>query len=146
MTKLLKRLVFATILLIPLHVSAQESTKQATVYKDPNCGCCQGYVDHLRADGFQVETVETSDLMSIKQEHGIPEDMAACHTMLIDGYVVEGHVPLTTLKKLLGERPAIKGIALPGMPVGTPGMEGPKEEPFTIYEISEGEPRVFNVE
>ena len=146
MTNLLKRLVMAAFILIPLHASAEEPATEATVYKDPDCGCCQGYVDHLRANGFRVETVETSDLMSIKQKHGIPDDMAACHTMLIGGYVVEGHVPLTTLRKLLGERPRIKGIALPGMPIGTPGMEGPKEEPFTIYEISDGEPRVFNVE
>lgn len=146
MTNLLKKLLFAAFLILPLQTSAEEAAKQATVYKDPNCGCCQGYVDHLRTNGFQVETVETSNLMSIKRQHGIPDTLAACHTMLIGGYVVEGHVPLATLNKLLGERPGIKGIALPGMPIGTPGMEGPKEGPFTTYEISEGEPRVFNVE
>jgi len=146
MTSILKRLVFAALLLLPVHLSAQEAGKQATVYKDPACGCCQGYVDHLKANGFTVETVETSDLMSIKREHGISDDMAACHTMLVDGYVVEGHVPLATLNKLLTEKPRIKGIALPGMPSGTPGMPGPKEEPYTVYEISEGTPRVYNVE
>lgn len=146
MTNFLKRLVITALLVVPIHAWAGESAKQATVYKDPDCGCCQGYVAHLRSNGFDVRTVETSDLMSVKREHGIPDGLAACHTMTIDGYVVEGHVPLTTLRKLLDERPKIRGIALPGMPMGTPGMEGPKEGPLTVYEISDGEPRVFNVE
>lgn len=146
MHKTLKRLAFVAFMTLPFHASAQQSTFQATVYKDPDCGCCAGYVEHLRANGFDVATVETTDPMSIKRRHGIPYELAACHTMRIDGYTVEGHVPLATLKKLLDERPRIKGIALPGMPVGTPGMPGPKEELFTIYEISDGTAKVFNVE
>ena len=121
----------------------------ATLYKNPQCGCCEEYANYLRRHGFTVKVVATHDLSLIKKQvGGVPEKLEGCHTTLIDKYVVEGHVPVQTLNKLLAERPAIKGISLPGMPVGSPGMSGRKPGPFTIYEIgsSSGNPPVYATE
>ncbi|MEX0752837.1 MAG: DUF411 domain-containing protein [Xanthobacteraceae bacterium] len=115
---------------------------QATLFKNPDCGCCEGYADYLRENGFEVKTVATHELSLIKKQYEVPEILAGCHTTLIDKYVVEGHVPVNPIKKLLSERPGIKGISLPGMPDGSPGMTGQKTEPFTIYEIDDP-PRVY---
>lgn len=118
----------------------------ATMYKTPQCGCCEGYADYLRENGYRVTVKPTHDLSRIKRKHGVPEQFEGCHTTLIDGYVVEGHVPLKTLNKLLAERPKIKGISLPGMPQGSPGMTGRKEAPFMIYVLKRGAPKVYAVE
>lgn len=107
----------------------------ATLYKDPSCGCCQGYAEHLRANGYTVVVKPTEDLTAVKKLYGVPERLQGCHSTVIGGYVVEGHVPLGILKRLLAERPKIRGIALPGMPQGSPGMSGIKEAPFKVYEI-----------
>lgn len=124
-----------------------QTAKQATLYKNPQCGCCEEYAKYLRENGFEVKVVATHDLPLIKKEHGVPDELEGCHTTLVDNYVVEGHVPLKTLNKLLTERPAIKGISLPGMPMGSPGMTGRKTEPFTMYQFSDGAPpKVFVVE
>ncbi len=127
-------LLFAFLVAAP-GAKAQDVTK-ATVYKDPNCGCCHNYVSYLRANGFEVEVVDTGELSSIKQNHGVPEELAGCHSTLVGGYVVEGHVPVAIVKRLLQEKPAILGISLPGMPLGSPGMDGAKEGPFVIYEFT----------
>jgi hypothetical protein len=129
---------------------ADEMTK-ATVYKDPNCGCCHNYVSYLRENGFEVDVVDTGDLPSIKQQSGVPTDLEGCHSTIVGGYVVEGHVPVDIVKRLLQEKPSIRGISLPGMPLGSPGMDGAKEEPFVIYEIPNdnsagGAPRVYATE
>lgn len=144
----MRRLMLAlTLLLLPIGAAhAEESAKTATLYKDPQCGCCESYADYLRANGFAITVKPTYDLTLIKRQHGVPEKLDGCHTMLIDGYVVEGHVPVATLNKLLTERPEIKGISLPGMPLGSPGMGGAKTEPFTIYEFSGRAPQVYAVE
>jgi hypothetical protein len=118
----------------------------ATMYKNPQCGCCEEYAKYLRQNGFNVTVKPTHNMSLISRQNGVPEKLAGCHTMLIGGYVVEGHVPVSAVNKLLTERPNIKGISLPGMPEGSPGMTGKKTEPFTIYEISDGEPKVFAVE
>ncbi len=118
----------------------------ATLYKNPQCGCCNEYAKYLEQNGFDVTLENTTDISPIKQQQGVPEQLAGCHTMLIDGYVVEGLVPLDVLTRLLTEKPAIKGISLPGMPVGAPGMPGPKAAPFTIYEISDGPEKVYATE
>lgn len=115
----------------------------ATLYKNPNCGCCEGYANYLRQHGFDVEEVSTHDLSLLRRQHGIPDSLEGCHTTLIGKYVVEGHVPIGAVQKLLAERPNIKGISLPGMPEGSPGMTGQKSEPFIIYEIAEGPPKVY---
>jgi len=101
-----------------------------TVHKDPNCGCCTGWVRHLQKAGFTVSTVETADLDAIKTRLGIPADLAACHTAQVAGYLVEGHVPAVALKRLLAEKPNAVGLAVPGMPVGSPGMEGGTPQPY----------------
>ena len=113
-----------------------EQPYSATLYKNPQCGCCEGYADYLRANGFEVEVKPTFDLAEISRNAGVPGNFQGCHTMLIDGYVVDGHVPLDTLNRLLSERPDVAGITLPGMPTGSPGMGGSKTGPFTIYAIS----------
>lgn len=102
------------------------------VYKTPTCGCCQGWVDHLRAEGFEVEVEDRADLSPIKAELGIGFALQSCHTALIDGYVVEGHVPASSIRSLLEERPDVVGISVPGMPVGSPGMEGPDPDPYEV--------------
>jgi hypothetical protein len=119
---------------------------EALMYKNPHCGCCEEYAKYLQRNGFKVTVKETHNMSLISRQNGVPEKLAGCHTMLVGGYVVEGHVPVSAINKLLGERPSIKGISLPGMPEGSPGMTGRKTEPFVIYEVSEGEARVFAVE
>jgi hypothetical protein len=144
--RLLKVLLLLSTFSLPAYVVAGESSRQATLYKNPQCGCCEGYADYLRTNGFEVTVKPTHDLSLLHRQHGVPEPLAGCHTTLIDGYVVEGHVPINAVIRLLTEKPAIKGISLPGMPQGSPGMSGEKTEPFTIYEIGEEKPRVYTVE
>ncbi|MGH6742253.1 MAG: DUF411 domain-containing protein [Bradyrhizobium sp.] len=126
-----------------------QGARDAVLYKNPQCGCCEDYAAYLRRSGFRVNVVATHDLDAIKSQHHVPEKLNGCHTTLVDGYVVEGHVPVSILERLLRERPPIRGISLPGMPQGSPGMTGIKKEPFQIYEIgarAKGNPRVYAVE
>jgi hypothetical protein len=102
------------------------------VYKTASCGCCKGWVEHLEGAGFTVDARDVTDLMSIKRDAGVSAANASCHTALVDGYVVEGHVPADVVKRLLAERPQVAGIAVPGMPVGSPGMEGPGAKPYQV--------------
>jgi hypothetical protein len=119
---------------------------EATLYKNPQCGCCDEYAKHLEANGFKVTMENTTDLSQIKKLAGVPKQLAGCHTMRVGNYVVEGLVPLDTLNRLLTEKPDIRGIALPGMPTGVPGMPGPKPEPLNIYVISSGTPEMYATE
>ena len=127
-----------------------EGEREATLYKNPQCGCCEGYAYFLRKAGFTVTVVSTHDLPLIKREHGVPDALEGCHTTIIDGYVIEGHVPIDLVQRLLQEHPDIVAISLPGMPMGSsPGMTGDKTEPFTVYEISKqpgGDPKVYAIE
>lgn len=100
-----------------------QPTVKVTVYKDPNCGCCKNWIEHLRKHAFEVSARDTSDLAGIKTANRVPEQLYSCHTALIGGYVVEGHVPAADIRRLLQEKPRIAGIAVPGMPIGSPGME-----------------------
>ncbi len=118
----------------------------ATMYKNPQCGCCEEYAKYLERNGFEIKIEPTVDLSLIKKMARVPSQLEACHTTMIGGYVVEGHVPVDTLNRLLTEKPDIRGIALPGMPQGSPGMTGRKAGQFTIYEISDGVPEVYAVE
>ena len=114
------------------------------LYKTPGCECCSGYADYLRSHGFTVTVKETEKLASISGNAGIPAELQGCHTSFLGGYVVDGHVPIEAVQKLLAERPAIKGLALAGMPPGSPGMPGPKQEPFIIHAIDkEGKSSVY---
>lgn len=109
----------------------QAEAAPMVVYKSPTCGCCGAWVDHVRENGFEVEVKEVFDLEPIKAAAGVPGQMESCHTAMIDGYVVEGHVPAEDIKRLLSEKPDVKGIAVPGMPIGSPGMEmGDQKEPY----------------
>jgi hypothetical protein len=118
---------------------------QATLYKNPQCSCCEGYAQYLDKNGFKVDVKPTNDLAEISQKAGVPEDLEGCHTMFVDGYVVDGHVPVGVIRKLLAEKPAIAGITLPGMPSGSPGMTGPKTGTWTIYAVTKDgkPPKVF---
>ena len=132
--------------LLSLEPALADELTKATVYKDPACGCCHEYVAYLRENRFDVEVVDTDDLAPIKQQSGVPPDLEGCHSTLVGGYVVEGHVPIDAVRRLLQERPPIRGISLPGMPMGSPGMGGEKTEPFVIYEISDGAAKVYATE
>ncbi len=114
--------------------------QSVTLYKSPNCGCCTGHAKALEEAGFVVTIEETDNLDEIKRAQNVPADGASCHTSVIGDYVVEGHVPLEAIEKLLAEKPDISGIVLPGMPIGTPGMPGKKTAPYEVYQLStEGE-------
>jgi hypothetical protein len=116
------------------------------VYKDPTCGCCSKWVDHLEAHGFTVRTTDTRDLTAFKASHGVPHQVQSCHTALMGGYVLEGHIPAADLLRLLKERPPIAGLALAGMPIGSPAMEvaGAMAQPYDVMAFrTDGSTRVF---
>ncbi|MFU0503814.1 DUF411 domain-containing protein [Pseudaminobacter sp. NGMCC 1.201702] len=115
---------------------AMAGENEVMLYKNPQCGCCEGHAEHLRQNGFKVTEQATHNLAQMSSEAGIPEEFQGCHLAFVDGYVVSGHVPASTVRKLLTERPDIKGVTLPGMPTGSPGMPGPKEGPLEVLEIT----------
>ena len=115
-----------------LAAAVDQSLPTVVVYKTETCGCCNGWVEHMRAAGFQVDARNVRDIMSVKMEAGVPGAMVTCHTALVDGYVVEGHVPAEYIKQMLADHPDIAGIGVPGMPVGSPGMEGPNPQPYQV--------------
>jgi hypothetical protein len=113
------------------------------VWKDPACGCCTGWVEHLSRSGFSVASVDTSDLASIKAQAGIPADLASCHTARVEGYVLEGHVPAAAIRRLLKERPEGIGLAVPGMPIGSPGMEGGSPDVYAVILFGKAERLIY---
>ena len=114
-------------------VGAAEALPELVVYKTPTCGCCTAWIDHVRDAGFPVRTVEVEDTGPIAARYAVPGQLRSCHTAIVEGYAIEGHVPARDIRRLLAERPAIAGIAVPGMPVGSPGMEmGKRRVPFTV--------------
>ena len=117
---------------LPAFRSQAAEEQVITVHKDPNCGCCTGWVRHLQAAGFTVKAIDTAELDTVKTRLGVPADLAACHTAQIAGYVIEGHVPAVALKRFLAEKPNAAGLAVPGMPIGSPGMEGGTPEPYDV--------------
>ena len=127
------------------NASAKINNKKLSVevFKTPSCGCCYGYVLFLEKEKFNVKQTDMRSLHSIKQKYNIPLEMQSCHTTIMGRYFIEGHVPLEAVNKLLKEQPDIDGIALPGMPIGTPGMPGEKEEPYIIYQLIDGKFSVF---
>lgn len=116
---------------------------QVHVYKSPTCGCCSKWMDHLRSNGFSVRATDVPDVRPIKLENGVPGRLASCHTAFVGGYIVEGHVPAQDLRRLLRERPGVAGLAVPGMPIGSPGMEGPDPERYEVLSFGAGGVRVF---
>lgn len=115
------------------------------VHRSPTCDCCKGWEEYLKARGYSVRSVISDDVTSLKIELGLPRETWSCHTALVDGYVVEGHVPIEAIEDVLRDRPAIDGIALPGMPPGSPGMGGEKVAPFEILAIEDGEISPYGV-
>ena len=119
------------------HVAAENLPPEAlkiTAFRSPTCGCCGVWIEHMKAHGFQVKDNITEDLEGVKREHNVPDDLASCHTAIANGYVIEGHIPATDVKRLLAEKPDVAGIAVPGMPIGSPGMEsGNIKEPYTVF-------------
>ena len=125
-------------------VLANINNKQVVeVFKTPSCGCCYGYVLFLEKEKFKVKQTDMRSLHTIKQKYNIPVEMQSCHTTIMGKYFIEGHVPFEAVNKLLKEQPDIDGIALPGMPIGTPGMPGDKDEPYVIYQLKDGKSSVF---
>jgi hypothetical protein len=116
-----------------------------TVYKSASCGCCGKWVEHVQKHGFTVKVVNVDDVRAVKAKAGIPDKLASCHTSLVGGYVVEGHVPAADIRKLLAQKPKAKGIAVAGMPMGAPGMEhGDHREPFqTVLIKADGSTATF---
>lgn len=116
-----------------------------TVYRDPACSCCHRWVAHLKNHGFQVEDVPTDGVDAIKQQHGLPSGLTSCHTAIVEGYVMEGHVPADDIKRFLQARPNLVGLAVPDMPNGTPGMEvGDRKDPFSVMAFDRnGQTQVF---
>lgn len=119
---------------------------EVVMYKDPNCGCCGKWAEHMRSAGFPVKEVASPRMDLVKQEAGVPEALGSCHTAKVGGYVVEGHVPAADVRRMLAEKPAIRGLSAPGMPLGSPGMEGPY--PAERYDVvsfdAQGRSAVFS--
>jgi hypothetical protein len=109
-----------------------QAATTVTVYKAPTCGCCNGWIEHVQAAGFSVEAHDQADLRPVKAQAGVLPEHGSCHTAFVDGYVIEGHVPPEAITRLLAERPDVAGLAVPGMPIGSPGMEGPNPQPYDV--------------
>jgi hypothetical protein len=112
-------------LLLASMAAGAEPLPEVVMHKDPNCGCCGQWAEHLQANGFRVKTVPERDMESVKRRLAVPQRLTSCHTAKVGGYVIEGHVPASAIKRLLREKPAVAGLAVAGMPVGSPGMEVP---------------------
>ncbi|ROO29263.1 metal-binding protein [Salinisphaera orenii MK-B5] len=123
---------------------AADDAPELRVYKDPDCGCCSAWIDHLNASGFAATGENRSDMAAIKARFGVPPTLRACHTAVVDDYVVEGHVPAADIRRLLAERPRARGLAVPGMPLGSPGMEaGGRREAFRTWLLGADGATVF---
>ena len=126
-------------------VFADNALPEITVYKTPTCGCCGKWVSHLESNGFKVNAINQNDLSSLKQQLGIAPSLQACHTAKIGNYFVEGHVPASDIKKMLATKPNIQGITVPGMPMGSPGMEGARKDNYDVLAINkDASVTVFN--
>jgi hypothetical protein len=119
---------------------SQQQAKAAdvVVYKSPSCGCCKEWVNHLQKNGFSVEVHDRRDMNPVKAELGVPRHLQSCHTAKVGNYVIEGHVPANDIRRLLEEKPAIAGLSAPGMPMGSPGMEGPRKDPYDVLTFQRG--------
>jgi hypothetical protein len=129
-----------------LPVVAKQALPQVQVFQDPNCGCCGVWVEHMKDAGFSVTVTEVDDTSVARRKYGLPDRFGSCHTAVVGGYVVEGHVPANDVKKLLAIKPVAVGLAVPGMPVGSPGMEmGSRKDPYQVLLVAkDGRERVFS--
>jgi hypothetical protein len=139
---MMKRLLLA--LLIALSGALAHAADTIEVWKDPGCGCCTKWVDHLKAAGFQVRAHDVNDMNAARAKNGVPQSLGACHTARVGGYAIEGHVPAAEIRRLLRERPAAAGLAVPGMPLGSPGMEADRTQPYDVLLFNaDGRARVY---
>lgn len=135
-------------LLVPLAQASSALAKPVVeVWKDPNCGCCKDWIAHIEANGFSVKTHDTGN-NPVRLKLGMPKSLGSCHTALVDGYVIEGHVPARDIHRLLKAKPAALGLSVPGMPVGSPGMDGPayngRKDPYDVLLVArDGTSKVF---
>ena len=139
-------LATALITLAGWAVPAQSAGTEIRVFKSPTCGCCAAWAEYARSNGFEVRVEEIADMDKVKRDLGVPADLASCHTATAGGYVIEGHVPASSIRKLLKEHPAnVKGIAVRGMPQGSPGMSGTKSSPIEVVAFEKaGKTRLFD--
>lgn len=146
--KRLKCLVGALLLASGMATAAEEAAadREMTVYRSPTCGCCGKWIAHAKLNRFAVKDIVSDDMQAVKQKFGVPEKLASCHTAIVDGYVVEGHVPAGDIEKLLQTKPDVVGISAPGMPMGSPGMEmGGKQDDYAVVSFDkDGKAQVFS--
>ena len=137
--------IISASLLLAGTLTSFASKKEITVYKSPTCGCCTAWSQHLRENGFDVTEIKRDNMTQLKVAMGLPLAVQSCHTATVDGYLIEGHVPAADIHRLLEEKPDAKGLAVPGMPIGSPGMEqGDYKEPYKVIIFDEKEGRVFS--
>ena len=141
---LMRKLFAVVVLACVVTASVAADLPEIEVWKDPNCGCCSKWVSHLRASGFRVKAYDTASVASVREKFGMPQRYAACHSARVGNYVIEGHVPASDIKRLLQEQPEAIGLSVPGMPIGSPGLEGPYSEPYqTLLVDRSGNASVF---
>lgn len=131
---------------LPGRDAASQDGRVVQVWKSPTCGCCTKWIEHLETAGFVVEAHDVADPTAVKNQYGVPASVRSCHTALVDGYLVEGHVPAGDLERLLEERPQVAGVAVPGMPIGSPGMEvGDRKDPYDVLTFAgDGTTKVYS--
>ena len=138
----------AILLASSMTTTAEEAVtdKEMTVYRSPTCSCCGKWIEHAKQNHFKINDIVSDDMSAIKQKYGVPEKLASCHTAVVDGYVIEGHVPAADIEKLLQTKPDVVGIAAPGMPMGSPGMEmGSRQDDYDVMSFDKaGNSQVFS--
>jgi hypothetical protein len=140
----IRRPILLTIAAAAAFLSTAANAVQLTVMKSPYCGCCAKWIEHVQQHGFTVKVVDTEDMASVKKRLGVPDRLASCHTTMAGGYFIEGHVPAADIKRLLAQKPKATGIAVPGMPAGSPGMEAAGKEPYaTVLVRADGTTGIF---
>ncbi len=134
-----RNILVAITSLVVLAISSpsQSAGPLVTVFKNPSCGCCGKWVEHLRANGFTVKVQEVNDTSAYEKQYRVPRSMVSCHTAVVNSYTIEGHVPAAEIKRLLSERPKAVGLAVPGMPVGSPGMEAAHSDAYSVFVFDE---------
>ncbi|QPK62316.1 DUF411 domain-containing protein [Methylomonas sp. LL1] len=145
--KRLKMMVSTILLATSMTTTAEEAVdREMTVYRSPTCGCCGKWIEHVSQNHFAIKDIVSDDMQAIKQKYGVPEKLASCHTAIVDGYVIEGHVPAADIQKLLQTKPKVVGISAPGMPMGSPGMEmGGRQDNYDVVSFdSAGNVQVFS--
>jgi hypothetical protein len=126
-------------LAVAITVVSCAAPPEMTVYKSPTCGCCGKWVEHMRANGFRVEVADVQSTAVYREKYGVPEKLRSCHTAVVNGYAIEGHVPASDVQRLLKTKPKVKGIAVPGMPIGSPGMEqGNTRQAYSVVSFDSG--------